>query len=60
MNSTNSSTITNTYQSNNNNYTDQIPFQQDGINEQLEGEDDPSHSNYRERRNPLPPRFVSM
>jgi len=60
MNSTNSSTITNTYQSNNNNnYTDQIPFQQDGINEQLEGEDDPSHSNYRERRNPLPPRFVS-
>ncbi len=41
-----------------NHYPDQIIFQQDGINEQLDPEDDPSHSNYRERRNPLPPRFV--
>jgi hypothetical protein len=41
-----------------NNYTDQVTFQQDGINDQLDPEDDPSHSNYRERRNPLPPRFV--
>lgn len=41
-----------------NNYPDQIVFQQDGINEQLDSEDDPSHSNYRERRNPLPPRYV--
>jgi hypothetical protein len=46
------------YQSNNS--TDQITFQQDGINEQLDPEDDPSHSNYRERRNPLPPRFVLL
>jgi hypothetical protein len=51
---------TNTVTTNNSNhyYTDQITFQQDGINEQLDPEDDPSHSNYRERRNPLPPRFV--
>ena len=51
---------TNTVAMNNSNpyYTDQITFQQDGINEQLDPEDDPSHSNYRERRNPLPPRFV--
>ena len=43
-----------------NHYPDQITFQQDGINEQLDSEDDPSHSNYRERRNPLPPRFVFL
>jgi hypothetical protein len=35
---------------------DQILFQQDGLDEQLDPEDDPSHANYRERRNPLPPR----
>ena len=46
------------YSSNNNNYNDQIAFQQDGIDEQLDPEDDPSHINYRERRNPLPPRCV--
>jgi hypothetical protein len=40
-----------------NNYTDQITFQPDGINDQLDPEDDPSHSNFRERRNPLPPRL---
>jgi hypothetical protein len=39
-------------------YNDQIVFQQDGINEQLDPEDDPSQANYRERRNPLPPRCV--
>jgi hypothetical protein len=37
-------------------YNEQIFFQQDGIDEQLDPEDDPSHVNYRERRNPLPPR----
>jgi hypothetical protein len=37
---------------------DQIIYQQDGIDEQLNPEDDPSHANYRERRNPLPPRYV--
>jgi len=60
-NTTNSLTTNNSnhyYQSNNS--TDQITFQQDGVNDQLESEDDPSHSNYRERRNPLPPRFVPM
>ncbi|CAF0750284.1 unnamed protein product [Adineta steineri] len=61
-NTTNSLITTNSnhsYQTNNqNNYTDQITFQQDPINnDQLESEDDPSHSNYRERRNPLPPRL---
>ncbi|CAF1153962.1 unnamed protein product [Rotaria sordida] len=40
---------------NNNNYNDII--QQDDIDEQLDSEDDPSHANYRERRNPLPPRL---
>ncbi|CAF4494499.1 unnamed protein product, partial [Rotaria sp. Silwood1] len=47
------------YQSNNNNYyyTDQIIFQQEGIHDQLDTEDDSSHANYRERRNPLPPRL---
>lgn len=42
---------------NNNNNSNDIP-QQDEIDEQLDPEDDPSHANYRERRNPLPPRFV--
>ncbi len=37
-------------------YNDQIFFPQDGIEEQLDPEDDPSHVNFRERRNPLPPR----
>ncbi len=41
-------------QSNGNN--DQILFQQDVIDEPLDSEDDPAHANYRERRNPLPPR----
>jgi hypothetical protein len=62
INTTNPVTKTtspNHYYPSNNNYTDQITFQQDGINDQLDSEDDPSHSNYRERRNPLPPRFVS-
>jgi hypothetical protein len=54
INTTNSLTTTNS----NHYYPDQITFQQDGISEQLDPEDDPSHSNYRERRNPLPPRFV--
>lgn len=47
-------------QSNGNNlfHNDQIVFQQDEIDEQLNPEDDPSHANYRERRNPLPPRFI--
>ncbi|UJR28839.1 hypothetical protein I4U23_010063 [Adineta vaga] len=42
---------------NNNYYSEQIIFQTDGTNEQLDPEDDPSHLNYRERRNPLPPRL---
>jgi len=37
---------------------DQIIFEQDSIDEQLNPEDDPSHANYRERRNPLPPRYI--
>ncbi len=41
-------------QSNGNN--DQIIFQQDSFDEPLDSEDDPTHANYRERRNPLPPR----
>jgi hypothetical protein len=32
--------------------------QQDEIDEQLNPEDDPTHANYRERRNPLPPRYI--
>jgi len=39
---------------------EQIAFQQDEINDQVDSEDDPTHSNYRERRNPLPPRFVDL
>jgi len=35
---------------------DQNLVQQDDIDEQLNPEDDPTHANYRERRNPLPPR----
>ncbi|UJR20757.1 hypothetical protein I4U23_023875 [Adineta vaga] len=42
---------------NNNNYNDQIIFQQDGIDEQIDCEDDSTHANHRERRNPLPPRL---
>ena len=41
-----------------NNSTDQLTSQQDVTNEYLDPEDDSSQSNYRERRNPLPPRFV--
>lgn len=40
------------------NFVEQPPFQPDGFDEPLESEDDPSQANYRERRNPLPPRFV--
>lgn len=43
----------------NSNASDQTVFQQTGIYESLDSEDDPSQSGYRERRNPLPPRFVS-
>ena len=44
---------TNHYHSN-----DQLTSQPDGMNEYFDPEDDASQSNYRERRNPLPPRFV--
>lgn len=37
---------------------DQLASQQDLTNEYGDPDDDPSQSNYRERRNPLPPRFV--
>ena len=57
-NTTNNSNYQVHHSLNNNNYHDQIIFQQDGIDEQLDSEDDPSHANYRERRNPLPPRLV--
>jgi hypothetical protein len=57
-NDTNTTNNFDYHSSNNNNYNDQIIFQQDGIDEQLDAEDDPSHANYRERRNPLPPRLV--
>ena len=33
-------------------------FQQNAVSEQADSEEDPSHANLRERRNPLPPRFV--
>ena len=42
------------YASNN----EQVLFQQDDLDEPLDPEDDPTHANYRERRNPLPPRYV--
>ncbi|CAF0984640.1 unnamed protein product [Rotaria sp. Silwood1] len=57
-NGTNTTNKTNSqihYSLNNNNYNDIV--QQDDIDEQLDPEDDPSHANYRERRNPLPPRL---
>ncbi|CAF1526720.1 unnamed protein product [Adineta ricciae] len=41
----------------NNNHAEQITFQQDGLYGPVDPEDDPSHANYRERRNPLPPRL---
>ncbi|CAF0792830.1 unnamed protein product [Adineta ricciae] len=44
--------INNTHSSN-----DQVSFQQDGIDEQGDFDDDPTHANHRERRNPLPPRL---
>ena len=45
---------------NNNNYPhDQITFHHDGVDETEELEDDPAHANHRERRNPLPPRYVT-
>ncbi len=37
---------------------DENIIQQDEIDEQLNPEDDPTHVNYRERRNPLPPRYI--
>lgn len=39
-------------------YNDQIVFEQEDFEEPLDGEDEAGHSIYRERRNPLPPRFV--
>ena len=38
--------------------TDPSVFQQDAVPEQADSEEDPSHANLRERRNPLPPRCV--
>ena len=38
--------------------SDHIVFQQTGISDSFDSEDDPSQSGYRERRNPLPPRLV--
>lgn len=40
--------------------TDQIVLQQEEIDEKLNPEDDPTHANYRERRNPLPPRYFTF
>ncbi|CAF2125629.1 unnamed protein product [Rotaria magnacalcarata] len=60
INTTNLLTMNNSnyhQQLNDNNYTDQITFQQEGNHDQLDPDDDSSHSNYRERRNPLPPRL---
>ena len=51
-------TNSNQYYQSHQNYPEQVAFQPDGLSEPLESEDDPSHANYRERRNPLPPRFV--
>ena len=55
MNTANSSN--HSYQSINNNHTDQITEE---IHDHLDPEDNLSHSSYRERRNPLPPRSVSI
>lgn len=33
-----------------------IVYEQDGFDEPSDYEDDPTHGNHRERRNPLPPR----
>lgn len=41
-----------------NHTNEQMTSQPDGMNEYFDPEDDLSQSNYRERRNPLPPRFV--
>lgn len=54
--STNKNTTQIHHSLNNNNYNETV--QQDEIDEQLDPEDDPSQANYRERRNPLPPRLV--
>ncbi|CAF2403546.1 unnamed protein product [Rotaria sp. Silwood2] len=54
-NATNKTNFQTHYSLNNNNYNDIV--QQDEIDEQLDSEDDPSQANYRERRNPLPPRL---
>ena len=35
---------------------DQIVVEQDGMEEFIDNDDDPSHGIFRERRNPLPPR----
>lgn len=34
-------------------------FEQDGFDEPSDYDDDPTHGNHRERRNPLPPRLDS-
>ena len=47
-------TTTNHYHS-----TEPLTSQQDAMNEYYDPEDEMSQSNYRERRNPLPPRYVS-
>ena len=39
-------------------YNDQIVFEPEDPEEPVDGDEDPAHSIYRERRNPLPPRFV--
>lgn len=61
---TNSSNHQSNYSFNNNHnnyapgaYGDQITFEQEGVADLPDGEDDPSHANHRERRNPLPPRL---
>jgi hypothetical protein len=41
-------------------YNDQIVFEQEDFEEQLDGEDESGHAIYRERRNPLPPRLVFL
>jgi hypothetical protein len=58
VNATNNSKYP-THSAMNNNYpTDQITFQQEGVDEGEDLEDDSTHANHRERRNPLPPRYV--
>ena len=56
-NTTNKSNYSTLYSLNNNNNCNDL-LQQDEIDGQFEPDEDFSHANHRERRNPLPPRYI--